>query len=134
MASDDRSISIGGNAVGSVLVTGDHNTVHSKVTLPSAEDVDLRAELDAIRQLLAALDLSPKDRRKVDNALDEADDEAAEDEPDRASVGKAIERVFETVDQVGKLDKLATTLRPHLERVAAWLGTHAAPWLISLGV
>ena len=55
----DRSVSIGGDATGSSIVTGDDNVVTTKyeqVTLPAAESVDISAELTALREVLEKLD------------------------------------------------------------------------------
>lgn len=51
----DRSISVGGNATGSTLVSGDRNSVQTAFTvssLPPPESVDIRAELTALRAVL----------------------------------------------------------------------------------
>src|SRR4051794_26069462 len=58
----NRSVSIGRDAVGNVVVTGDRNRVHARIdarptktTLPPAGSVDLGRELAAIRTLLESL-------------------------------------------------------------------------------
>jgi hypothetical protein len=50
----ERSISVGGDMIGSSAVTGDHNVVHTehKASLPPAESVDIGAEVRALRELL----------------------------------------------------------------------------------
>jgi hypothetical protein len=53
-----RNVNIGGNAIGNVIQTGDHNTAElrfRKAELPPPEAVDIRAELEALKQLLGQL-------------------------------------------------------------------------------
>lgn len=90
--SQNRSVSVGGSVTGSAIVTGDSNTVsvqYQQAALPSPESVDMAAELKALKEALA--NLQTPDRRKIDNGLDEAEDELKKPQLDKDEVGKAME-------------------------------------------
>lgn len=121
-SSGSRSTQIG-NVSNSQVVVGDHNVTISKQASASnsAEDVDVRAELLAIRTLLEQL--HTRDRKKIDNALDEAEDDAQLDEPRPDEVGKALDRAIEYGTKAKNFADVVEKLRPHLENVGTWLGT-----------
>jgi len=127
MADGDRSVTYHGNASGNVAVTGDHNQVTTTlagVTFPAPETVDIARELAGLRALLAEVALEPKVRKRVDNALEEAEAEAASGAPDRQEIGEAVERAVTAVSRAGKVAEVVTKLRAQLIPVAGWLGTH----------
>ena len=86
----ERSISVGGDMIGSSAVTGDQNVVRTRyqASLPPAASVDIQAEVSTLRQLLAALG-SPE-QAKLERALADAEEEAAKPRPDRDEVGGAL--------------------------------------------
>lgn len=133
MSSGERSVHIGGNSVGSTIITGDHNQVSASTSIRSVAGVEIAQELAGLREVLARLELPAKQRRKVDNALQEAADEATEEEPDRAEIGSALVRALGTVEKLGRLGEVVAQLRPHVERAAAWLGENGAPLIAMLG-
>lgn len=93
--SDNRPVSIGGHVSGSVIQIGDHNTAtvhYRQVTLPAAATVNMRAELTALRELLTQLETP--DRRKILNALEDAEIELNKRQPDKAEVGGALTRAL----------------------------------------
>ena len=121
----DRSVSIGRDATGNVIQTGDRNVADLKfqqVTLPPPESVDIRAELAALRETLAQLQ-SP-DLRKIENALSDADDELAKEEPNKDEVGKALDRALEYAEKADRFAGLIETLKPHVTNAASWLGSN----------
>ena len=131
----DRSIQIGGHAAGNVLQTGDENTAsvqYQRATLPPPERVDIRAELAALRELLDQLN-SP-DRRKIDNALGEAEDEVAKPQPDKNEVGKALGRALDYAQKAEGFAKVIQTLTPHVVNVASWLGSQWHTLLAVVGM
>jgi len=76
---DNRSVTAR-DITGSSAVTGDHNTVTTtmkQVALPPADTVDVKAELAALRELLAELKGVP-DRGKLDRAIEDAVEETAQ--------------------------------------------------------
>jgi hypothetical protein len=134
-SSSNRSIQIAGHATGNVLQTGDRNVAavqYQRATLPPPELVDIQAELAALRELLAQLD-SP-DRRKIDNALGEAEDEEAKPQPDKDEVGKALGRALDYAQKAQGFAKAIETLTPHVVNVASWLGSHWHTLLAAVGL
>jgi hypothetical protein len=130
--SSDRSVSIGGNASGNVIQTGDRNIAsvqYQQATLPPPEGVDIRSELTALREALARLD-SP-DRRKIENALSDAEEELAKPEPDKDEVGHALDRALDYAKKAEGFAQIIETLKPHITSAAAWLGSN---WHKILGV
>ena len=73
------------DVTGSSIVTGDRNIVSTamkQIALPPAEQVDVKAELAALREALAELKKVP-DRGKLDRAMEDAAEETAKPEPDK---------------------------------------------------
>ena len=131
-----RSIKVGGNVVGSTVIAGDQNTVktvarvnYQQVSLPSPEDVDIKAEIDALKELLAKLDTP--DARKIKNAIEDAEDELGKPDPDRDEIGKAIDRGLEYGKRAKNFAEILDALKPHITSAAAWLG---ANWYKILGL
>ncbi len=122
----DRSISIGGNVGGqSVLVTADRKVVTSrprKETAAPADMADVKAGLAELRKLLETL-ASP-DQKKINNAVEEAEDELNKPEPDRDEVGKALDRALEYSKKAEKFKTIIDKLKPHVLTVSGWLGTN----------
>lgn len=134
-AAGDRSVSIGGNVVGSAVVTGDGNVTtvdYRKATLPPAASVDIGAELATLRALLE--ELTTESRDKIANALSEAAADAAKPQPDRGEIAGALERALrhagKAADFADKLGKIA----PHVARAAAWLGEQGHKLLPLVGL
>lgn len=128
----DRSVSIGRDASGNIIQTGDRNLANLKfqqVKLPPPESVDIKAELAAIREALAQLQ-SP-DLRKIENALSDVDDELTKEQPDKDEVGKALDRALGYAKKAGKFADIIETLKPHVTSAASWLGEN---WHKILGV
>lgn len=130
----DRSVHISGSVHGSSIVTGDHNKVvtHTRVQHPPAESVDIRAELATIRAALA--ELQAPDRDRLDNALKEAEDEAARDKPRPDEIGDALGRAVKYASRAAGFAAAMDRLRPHVTNAAAWLGTHGSTLLRTLGL
>ncbi|GBC62400.1 CHAT domain-containing protein [Desulfonema ishimotonii] len=125
MSNQNRSVSVGGNVTGSAIVTGDSNTVtvnYEKANVPPPETVDIAAELAALKAALAEIQVTDKDRRKLDNAIEDAEVEVRETEPDRDEVGSALERALKYAEKAEGFASQIEKLRPHVERAAGWLG------------
>ncbi len=122
-SSQNRSVSIGGNMTGSVIQTGDSNTASvqfHQVTLPPPDSVNIQTEMTALRELLALLETP--DRRKIDNALAEVEDELKKPEPDKAEVGQALERAFNYAQKAEGFSAAIEKLQPRVSKVVSWLG------------
>jgi hypothetical protein len=123
MSGNNRSVTAR-DITGSSVVTGDHNTVTTtmrQVPLPAADQVDVKVELAALREALAALNKVP-DRGKLDRALEDAADEAEKPEPDKEEVGGALGRVVKYAKAADDFGDHAEKLLPRLAALAAWLG------------
>jgi hypothetical protein len=130
--SGDRSVSIGGNAKGNVIQTGDANVAtisHQQVTLPPPESVDIQSELAAIRELLAGINQT--ESRKIGNAISDAEDEATREAPNRDEVGQALERALDYAQKTSEFASVVETLAPHVINACGWLGKN---WYRLLGV
>ncbi len=133
----NRSVSIGGPVIGGAIVTGDSNTVSVQfqpVSLPEPQQVDIEAELEALRQVLVTL--SSPDQRKLENALEDAEEELKKPAPDKDEVGQALDRAISYAQKATGFSEAIDQLRPHVQNAAAWLGEN---WykllpLVSLGI
>jgi cation diffusion facilitator CzcD-associated flavoprotein CzcO len=135
MSGDNRSVTAR-DITGSSVVTGDHNTVTTRMTqhmLPPADQVDVKAELAALREALAALQKVP-DRGKLDRAIADVADETAKPEPDKEEVGGALERVVKYAKAADDFSDHAEKLVPRLAALAAWLGANGHNLLSMLGI
>jgi hypothetical protein len=135
MSGDNRSVTAR-DITGSSIVTGDHNTVTTtmkQAPLLPADQVDVKAELAALRQALAAL-ASVTNRRDLSNALEDAVDEATKPEPDKGKIGQALERVASGAKAAGDFTENAGKLLPPLTALASWLGPVGHGLLSMLGL
>jgi hypothetical protein len=119
----NRSVSVGGSVTGSAITTGDNNVTsvqYQAVSLPAPSSVDMRGELNALREILE--NLSSPDRRKIDNAIADADEEINKPQPDKNEVGKALDRAFDYAQKASGFASVIEKLKPHLTKAVAWLG------------
>jgi pimeloyl-ACP methyl ester carboxylesterase len=125
----DRMATIGGDAVGNVIVAGDRNKIDAKtiarlsnVPSPPANSVDISKELSAIRGILEKLG-GEAHGGKIGRALDDAAEEITKPIPDKDEIGSALGRAL---DYAKKSDDFADELEkliPHLTNAVAWLGS-----------
>jgi hypothetical protein len=118
-----RSVNIGRDAVGNIIQTGDHNTAelrYKKVQLPRPENVDIRKEIDALKQLLGQL--KTDDQQKIVNAVSEAAGDAAKPNPDKDEVGKALERALGYASKAADFGEKTGQIATHLQNAVGWLG------------
>lgn len=122
-SSRHSSISIGGNVTSSAIQTGDHNFANvqfQSISLPPPENIDIQAEFNALDEILAKLETS--DRRKIDNAFADAQEELNKLQPDKNEVGKALDRVLYYAKKAEGFSYVVEKLKPHLTKATAWLG------------
>lgn len=132
-ASGKGAIAIGGSVKDSPIVAGDHNVVQmTKTTLPPAENVDIRAELAALRAVLGVL--ATADAAKIGRALDDAEDEAGKAEPDKEEIGGALDRALEYAEKADGFATVTEKLVPRVKAIAAWLGEHGPRLLRFVGL
>jgi hypothetical protein len=134
MSGNNRSVTAR-DITGSSVVTGDHNTVTTtkQIPLPPADQVDVKAELAALREALAALQKVP-DRGRLDQAMGDAEAEAAKPEPEKKYLGGALERVAECAKTADDFSDHAEKLVPRLAALGAWLGANGHNLLSMLGI
>jgi CHAT domain len=123
LGGQNRSVSVGGSVTGSAITTGDNNLTsvqYQSVSLPAPSSVDIQGELNALREIL--VNLSSDYRRKIDNAIADADEEINKPKPDKNEVGKALDRAFDYAKKAEGFASLIEKLKPHLTKTVAWLG------------
>ncbi len=130
-----RSVSVGGNVSGSVVVTGDRNVVTAKitqVTLPAPETVDMAAEVQALREVLTALETP--DARKIRNAFEDVGDELAKPKPDKDDVGQALQRALGYAEKAAGFADKIEALAPRVVNAVSWLGKNWHKLLAAVGL
>jgi hypothetical protein len=131
----DRSVKLAGSSIGSVIATGDNNTasVHfQQAVLPQPDNVNVHAELDALREVIAQL--QAPDQRKIDNAFEDAEEELKKPEPNKDEVGQALDRAINYAQKANGFAESIDKLRPHVEKLAAWLGENWYKLLSLVGI
>lgn len=118
-----RNVSIGGNAEGNIIETGDQNRAelrYKKVQLPAPETVNIQNELRALQQLLGGL--ATDNQQKIVNALAEAAEDAAKPTPNREEIGRGLERALDYASKAADFSDKASTIATHVKNAVAWLG------------
>lgn len=131
--SGNRSVSIGGNVTGASIVTGDRNRVTTTLTQvqpPLAEEVDVVAEIAALRGLVEKMAVTERGKR----ALADASDAAAEPKPDKAEVAGALERAVKASKEAADFTENADKIKERVVRIAGWVGPLANGALALLGL
>jgi len=137
--SGDSRVSIGRDAVGNVVTTGDKNVVEAHVTAAKHETppadpatIDVANELAAIRTIL--MGLASEHAKKIGRALDDASEEAEKKSgADKEELGKALERALSYAKSASAFATVATKLAPHVTNAVAWLGDRWKALLTHLG-
>jgi hypothetical protein len=134
-----RSVNVGGDTVGNVIVTGDRNKVDAKIEaklikakLPSADSVDLSKELAQIRVVLERID--SEHSGKISRALDDAADEAQKPTPNKDEIGIALKRALEYAEKGNSFAEEVGKLAPHVTNAVAWLGSNWHQLLSMVGL
>jgi hypothetical protein len=124
----ERSEINAGSITGSVVVAGSGNTINAKLRVelgkepPSAaEPVDIRVEFAELRKILE--ELQTPDHGKIRRALDDAGEEIAKPEANKAEIGGALKRALDYAGKVANLGNEAVKLAPHIHKLAEWLGS-----------
>ena len=121
----DRSISVGRDTVGNVMVTGDRNRVDAmteaslnRITLPRAGSVNIGRKLAQIRAVLERV--GGEYAGKIGRALDDAAEEARKPQPDKDEIGMALDRALDYAKKgSGSADEIAITVASMLAVVQA---------------
>jgi hypothetical protein len=126
--SGGRSLSIGRDAIGNVIVTGDQNRTNVRIvaihrtTLPPANSIDIGKELDVIRAILEPI--SGEQSGKIGRALADAVEEARKPEPDKNEVGTALSRALDYAKLSSGFAEEVSKLAPHVRNAVGWLGAN----------
>ncbi len=119
----DNSIKVEGSVYSSPLMAGgEGHTVIVKVqqaSLPEPGTVDIQAELKALHEILLTL----KDPG-LDDVVKKIDEEAKKPSPDKSVIGTTLETGLKHAKTLTGFVEAIDNLRPHVEKVAAWLGEH----------
>lgn len=122
---DNRAVSIGGNATGNLIQTGDKNRASltfTPATLPPPESVDIKAEFTALRDILAKL--QAPDQQKIERALADVHEEIGKLKPDLDEVGSALDRALKYAEKAEGFVTAAGNMKTHLTNMVAWLGSN----------
>jgi uncharacterized protein (DUF2126 family) len=90
--------------------------------------VNIQAELNALREILAKLETS--DSRKIDNAFEDTQEELNKPQPDKNEVRKALDRAFDYAKKAEGFVSMIAKLQPHITNITAWLGDN---WQLDFG-
>lgn len=119
----NRSVSIGGNATGSAIQTGSKNVVNitsQSANLLTHQSINIYAEISALQEILAQV--SSHDRRKIDNAFADIEEELDKPMPDKDEVGQALERALNYAKRAEAFTTITEKLKNHLTNTVTWLG------------
>jgi hypothetical protein len=117
-----------GPITGSVVVAGSGNTIDAKLrvelrrkAVSATDPVDIRAEFAELRTILEQL--QTPDQGKIRRALDDAGEEFAKPQANKAEIGGALKRALDYAGKVTSLGNEAVKLAPHIHKLAEWLGS-----------
>lgn len=119
----NRSVSIGGNATGSAIQTGSRNVANISFetsNLLKPQSINIYAEISNIQEILA--EVSSNDRRKIDNAFADIEEELDKPTPDKDEVGQALERALNYAKKAEAFTTVTEQLQHHLTNTVTWLG------------
>ena len=122
-AMQNRSVSIGGSLTGSAIQAGDYDTANvnfQQVSLPPSTIINIQAEINALREIITRLESS--NRRKIDNAFEDVQEELNKAKPDKDEVGDALNRALKYAKKAEGFASAMDKLQPHLTKTIAWLG------------
>lgn len=117
------SVTIGRDAIGSVIQTGDGGSAkveYQAVPLPAADAIQIKDELAQVAAILRGL--TSDDQPKIDRALQDATEEVERESPDKREVAEPLERAIAYAKKVSTFAETLKELAPHVVRVSAWLG------------
>ena len=131
----NRGVQVGGNVSDSVLVAGDGNTITmhlEKVTLPPADSVNIREEINSLKAALAQL--QSNQQMKINNAVSEVEHELAQPAPDKDEIGSTLDRALKVAQKTEGYIRTIDKLKPRITNIAAWLGENGYKLLAAVGL
>jgi hypothetical protein len=135
----DKSISVGRDAIGNVMNTGDNNRIDSRIkatltktTLPPSGMVNITQEL---AQILVVLErIGSENAGKMKRALDDAVEEAKKPDPDKDEIGGALNRALDYAKASRGFAEEVSKLAPHVKNAVGWLGANWHKLLAIVGL
>jgi hypothetical protein len=135
----NKSIAVGRDATGAVLVTGDNDRINAtiqatvtKITLPLARTVKIDQELNQIRTILERI--GGENAGKIGRALDDAAEEANRPNPNKDEVGSALNRALAYAKASAGFAEEMSQLAPHVANAVGWLGASWEKLLTNIGL
>ena len=128
----NRSVSIGGDAIGNAVVTGDGNTVSvqfQQASLPEPSSVDISETLQVLQEILAGMD-DPV----IAGVAQKLSTEAEKTAPDKNVIATTLETGLTYAKTLSGFSDSIEKLRPPVEAVVAWLGKHGHKLLPLIGL
>lgn len=114
-----------GSITGSVVFAGDDNTTVTtlnRIDLPPPESVDLAAEIAALRDILARLDLPPA--RRIEGGFADLEAEAAKPpaERDPEAIVGILEPILSYFRKARDYTEQVEELQGHVAAIVSWAG------------
>jgi hypothetical protein len=120
----------------SIVQTGDGNVATLETTrLPDPSSVDMVMVLAELRTMLAGL--GGGERGKIGRALDDAAEEAAKANPDKAEIAGTLTRALGYAKEAADFSEHVEKIKPLVVAAAGWIGAaggFAAPLLAAFGL
>jgi hypothetical protein len=115
------NIKVGGNVVGSALAAGNQNV--QTVTFSGSDAVEREKVLEALQAIQSALkDLKGAPAKSAQREAAAAVDAAKEATANKADIGSALETALGAAKKAEEFASITSTLLPHVQTVASWLG------------
>jgi hypothetical protein len=123
-----------GDVQGSVINQGDGATIRFQQTRTRAETLaaDVRRDLAEVTAALRRLETA--DRKKIDRALQDAEEEIDKPEPSKREVAAPLQRAVDYAKSASGFVDAIQVIRPKIESLARWLGDEGRALLASLGL
>jgi len=123
MADDQRNVTfnIGEQTGVNTNVAGDM-TVYGGQQYVTGSPEEARADLAALREVVAGLGLQPEVQQEATDLIDEADRELAQPKPRPEKVGGPLTRLTNLLADVGAVASAGASVVVPLQRIGSWLG------------
>ena len=123
---DSKNVAV---AAGEKSSVEQHNL---KTVAPAMSLEEIRAEFAELKKVLTGLEVA--DKKKLERALDDAEEELNKPDPDKSEVAEAVGRALKVANKTGDLLKtLKDKIVPIGENIGAWCGEHGGKVVKFLG-
>ena len=123
MADDQRNVTfnIGQQTGVNTNVAGDMSLYGGQQYVAGSPE-EVRADLAALREVVAGLGLQPEVQQEATDLIDEADRELAQPTPQPDKVGGPMTRLANLLSDAGAVASAGASLIAPLQRIGSWLG------------